>query len=285
MVGLNHEFSRELLWREYPTDQRGTSFRQFWDVSSFLPDIPTDDKVLRDKLRDIPPLHKWNTNQGLGEHDNREVDGQNEEELVLVIRGELLKKYPNAVIYAQKAAWEEHEDHTIDESKARKLVELTEAEVAHPDRKLLKTPLYEAKVGPDIYFIGFDLTADEAKGGQIVNGKKDPGWFFVIKERPGEPRFGLDVPNAAPPAAFQTWNDLSYSDVMDAPDPHRFVEVGAKTVTITQAAAGDIGFEQSVEDSQFKWQGATSSAELAYILFQVPVMMAVHAAEMLQGIK
>ena len=23
MVGLNHEFARELLWREYPTDQRG----------------------------------------------------------------------------------------------------------------------------------------------------------------------------------------------------------------------------------------------------------------------
>lgn len=27
MVGLNHEFARELLWREYPTDQRGSYFR------------------------------------------------------------------------------------------------------------------------------------------------------------------------------------------------------------------------------------------------------------------
>ena len=26
MVGLNHEFARELLWREYPTDQRGQLF-------------------------------------------------------------------------------------------------------------------------------------------------------------------------------------------------------------------------------------------------------------------
>ena len=33
MVGLNHEFARELLWREYPTDQRGSYFRQFWDVA------------------------------------------------------------------------------------------------------------------------------------------------------------------------------------------------------------------------------------------------------------
>lgn len=33
MVGVNHEMGRELLWREYPTDQRGSYFRQFWDVS------------------------------------------------------------------------------------------------------------------------------------------------------------------------------------------------------------------------------------------------------------
>ena len=30
LVGLNQEFNRELLWREFPTDQRGTSFAQFW---------------------------------------------------------------------------------------------------------------------------------------------------------------------------------------------------------------------------------------------------------------
>ena len=28
MVGLNHEMGRELLWRGYPTDQRGTYFDQ-----------------------------------------------------------------------------------------------------------------------------------------------------------------------------------------------------------------------------------------------------------------
>ena len=34
LVGLNAEMSRELLWRNYPTDQRGTYFRQFWDTSA-----------------------------------------------------------------------------------------------------------------------------------------------------------------------------------------------------------------------------------------------------------
>ena len=30
LVGLNHEMGRELLWREFPTDQRGTYFHSFW---------------------------------------------------------------------------------------------------------------------------------------------------------------------------------------------------------------------------------------------------------------
>ena len=31
-VGLNHEMGRELLWRGYPTDQRGTYFDHFWGL-------------------------------------------------------------------------------------------------------------------------------------------------------------------------------------------------------------------------------------------------------------
>ena len=32
MVGLNAEMAHEMLWRNYPTDQR-TYFRRFWDTS------------------------------------------------------------------------------------------------------------------------------------------------------------------------------------------------------------------------------------------------------------
>ena len=61
-------------------------------------------------------------------------------------------------------------------------------------RRSCKTPLYEAKVDPDIYFFGFDLTAEEARGGtRRAADRRRPGWFFVIKERPGEPRFGFDI--------------------------------------------------------------------------------------------
>ena len=32
MVGLNHELSRELLWREFPADLQGTYFQRFWNT-------------------------------------------------------------------------------------------------------------------------------------------------------------------------------------------------------------------------------------------------------------
>ena len=37
LVGLAHEFNRELLWREYPTDMRGTPFRRFWPTPACSP--------------------------------------------------------------------------------------------------------------------------------------------------------------------------------------------------------------------------------------------------------
>ena len=34
LTGMNHEFSRELLWREFPTDMRGSYFRHFWEYDN-----------------------------------------------------------------------------------------------------------------------------------------------------------------------------------------------------------------------------------------------------------
>lgn len=282
LVGLNHEFGRELLWREYPTDQRGSYFRQFWDVRGFLPEAATDPETLRERLRDIPELHRWSRNSALGDHDHREAQGDKEEELVLVIRGELLKKYPTAVIYAHRAAFERTGDGKIDKTRPRKLLPLTPAQEANPPREVVKTPLYEAKVDPDIYFFGFDLTAEKARGGQIVNGEEDAGWFFVIKERPGEPRFGLDLPQAAPQAAVHTWNDLAWTDVLNDYAASTFLRLGEKSITLTDPGSGSEARPQYQEDRRFRWHGDTHAAELAYILYQVPVLVAVHAAEMLK---
>src|SRR5205823_5424159 len=109
---------------------------------------------LKERLRDITKLHQWLRGSKLGHHDNRSQHGTGED-VVLVIRGELLKKYPTAVIYAHHASWQ-LTGGRIDPAKERVLEELTAAEEEKPPRTKVKTPLFEAKIAPDIYFFGFD---------------------------------------------------------------------------------------------------------------------------------
>ena len=61
MVGLNHEMSRQLLWNGYPTDQRGSYFRQFWDVSSYVPQPtdPANSAQLAAELNETAPINTW----------------------------------------------------------------------------------------------------------------------------------------------------------------------------------------------------------------------------------
>jgi hypothetical protein len=146
----------------------------------------------------------------------------------------------------------------------------------------VKTPLYEAKVPPDIYFFGFDLTAEEARGGTIVDGEEDPGWFFVIKERPGDPRFGLDLPREGATPAIASWNELSWSDVVDGYGAAEQLSVGQHEVSLVGAGVEPTQQAQHDEDAAYGWRADTNAAELAYILYQLPVLMAVHAAEMLK---
>jgi hypothetical protein len=284
MVGLNHEFSRELFWREYPTDQRGSYFRQFWDVSSFFDGTAIDPVALKERLRDIPPLHTWPKHSKLGDHDNREAYGDKEEELVLVIRGELLKKYHNVAIYAHKAQWHLNADGTIDNKAARELATLTPDQQKKLPRTIVKTPLYDAKVDPDIYFFGFDLTALKARGGTgETNADLDnAGWFFCIKERPGEPRFGLDIDKDTTP---NVWNDLSWQDILPGGAAGSFMQITDATPTITlspldPSSDGSKG-EQRADDNFVSWNKDMNAADVAYILYQVPVLVAVHASEML----
>src|SRR5207244_5149117 len=91
---------------DVPTDQRLSSFRQFWDTRGYVPiaSDPADPDALREQLRDIPPIHLWPQGRALGDNRNRAdfVPGK----LVLLVRGRLLQRYPNAIIYATEAIWD-----------------------------------------------------------------------------------------------------------------------------------------------------------------------------------
>ncbi len=279
MLGLNHEFARELLWREYPTDQRGSYFRQFWDVTGYQNTEGLTPDQLREKLYDIPKLHLWSRTSALGDHDNRQPPGSPpRDEVVLSIRGELLKRYPTAVIYAHKAAWQTKPDGTIDQSLIRIPEPLSAAEESNPPPDKVKAPLYEAKVDPDITFLGFDLTVREVRGDPATD---DPGWFFVIKERPGEPRFGLDISRDGAP--INSWSDLSWDDVSTEKSLLR-IRPGMNAYQLTvppPASEGPEEMAQHLEDKQLRWDENTNAGDVAYVLYQLPVLVAVHGAEML----
>ena len=289
MVGLNHEFGRELLWRQYPTDQRGSYFRQFWDPSAYLDTQNLTPEQLREKLRDIPPIHTWTKSEELGDHDHREIGGQKGEEVVLVIRGELLKRYPNPVIYAHRACWQKKIATPADENKPpcersgavdlkaeRRLARVANEQSPQPAEIL--TPLYEAQVAPDITFFGFNLAVSDARGGPGTNVNDDPGWFFVIKERPGEPRFGLDLTKQN---QIQVWNDLSWLDVTVTNGNINVLQPPPAPAEPT--AQEDLEkHPQWTEDKDVHWNaGSVTSADLAYIFLQAPVLVAFHASEML----
>jgi hypothetical protein len=282
MVGLNHEFARELLWREYPTDQRPSTFRQFWDVSTVANIASLPPKEFEESLRDITRLHEWSSLTLLGEHNNRRSPSDPPEtaatpvlkrSVVLVIRGDLLKRYPNTIVYAQRAKWGQGPDYAL------RLVlwdETGEGINTNPADPNIRLPLFKASVAPDIHFVGFNLSVEEVRGAanleetaaakaQIPAAKL--GWFFVLQEVVGEPRFGLDE-NPPQADAPLRWDNLSWDhlgqdvDVIDVAKP--FV------LPIT-------GDKEGIE-----W--GANSADMASILYQKPVLVAVHAREMLKGL-
>jgi hypothetical protein len=224
MAGLNHEMSGELLWREFPTDQRGTYFRRFWDVAA-----GSDEG-------DIPPVSSWS--RGLGKN----MTGATADALlVLLIRGELLRRYPGTLVYALAAEWVEGG--------------------RRPGTRELQ-PLFRGGLDPDLVFVGFTLTVHEARGGDPPSGSA--GWYFVLQEQPTEPRFGLDLEAAG---ALASWADLAWTHVAQTPSGYLSV---AGTPPETAAV---------VDPGGASW--GLNGAHMAVITLQRPMRVAIHARTML----
>lgn len=261
LVGVNHEMSRELLWREYPTDQRGTYFRQFWDPGG-------DQEAGQAGMpKDIKRITDWGNATTLDSFSEI-ATAIPREPLVLLLKGDLLKKYPNIVVFAQKARLE-----------GSKLV-LDSSSVSDS----FKFPLFSGKLEPDVRLLGFDLTVAEARGKIPSDGTSptgtDLGWFFVLAEVPGEARFGADITYAAPGNGEKnTWDNLSLEDLNAA---EAFIREKSLPLPLHGKWPND-GSDETLNMDLEKW--GRSSADMAGILFQKPAMMAIHGDELLKAFK
>jgi hypothetical protein len=275
MVGANHEMSRELLWREYPTDQRGSYFSQFWDKNDAI-NTPDADKI------DITPIHTWMT-KNLGE--NHHIPNGAEVGMVLVIRGDLFRKFPNTIVYAQKAKSPiaKEQDATTNKWKIKNRPrELDLAESSHV------FPILKAELSSDIHIVGFpklnlnDGSAGFTKNeftvltnyeidentGAIVSGKDNPGWFFVFRERPGQIRFGIDDAASTPTNHTLThWDELTWEHLTSNFEVPKIINLDATVLNQTVTS----------------YKANTNSATMAKTLLQKPFIVAIHADEMLNN--
>lgn len=255
MMGLNHEFSRELLWREFPTDMRGSYFRHFWEYDNdpSAEQKPGEsmedyvDRIVKEQhiKADIQEIHKWN--KPLGQNEAKPGPS-----LVLLVKGDLLRKYPDTLVYAQEAAYDGG-----NKQKERKLKE---------NGKVM-WPIITGKLEPDVYFFGFELTEKQANG----NRTGDPGWFFVLRERPGQVSFGLDDlkkgTSTLPPLG--SWDNVTWEHVAASPSNQPpYLKIAG------------IGLSTS-ENGPNAAQWGRSSSDMAYILYQSPILFARHASTML----
>jgi len=71
---------------------------------------------------------------------------------------------------ADDEGWQRHRSRTDSDPHAP-----NGGEEDKPPHAKVRTPLYGAKVEPDIFFFGFDLTGTEVKGGTGENPNDDPG--------------------------------------------------------------------------------------------------------------
>jgi hypothetical protein len=125
LAGLNHEMMRELNWREYPTDLRGTPFLRFWPRP--------------DGGDDIPPMAEWRPGVALGKH----LDFADRQISALLVRADVVRRFPDLIVAAAPAV------------TARRF---------NGDPATWKAPLFAISIDPSTAAYAFPLSAAELKG-------------------------------------------------------------------------------------------------------------------------
>lgn len=171
LVGLSDELGRELLWRGYPTDRRGTYFHRFWSPG-------------HDELTEA--IHAF-SRKSLGAHvaiggvpaDDGGGTGSDTRlgRAVIFVKSELVKRFPDLIIQAVKNHGTPQEPVFEAPGQPQETADV----------------LFAEYLEPDIALVGLDLSVEELD---------EPGWWIVIAEHPSATRFelpgGEQFPDSSP---------------------------------------------------------------------------------------
>jgi hypothetical protein len=244
MVGANHELSRELLWRGVPALRTATSFARFWDGRD----------ASGNPLPDITDIASWDAAGDLGSHAPSTATPA--DAAILLMRGELIRRFPHLTIYAAPA---------MATSSGSRTVDLTHS----------VDPVFTGALGRDSKFVGFPFTVQTAR-----SGPGQLGMYFVFQEHPMAPRFGLNL-DMGQPSSFGTkpdvWRDLDWAAaVPDAAtyDALMYLDASASSPLWGTSLADVAGAARL-----HRW--GFSAAHMAHICYRPPVLIAIHADELL----
>ena len=165
---------------------------------------------------------------------------------MLLIRGDLLGRYPTALVYALRARWSKNASN---------------ADVAPPvvdTDSPPEFPVMRITPAPGVTLLGFQLPSSPRSTALAPPG--NPGWFFVLEEQPTEIRFGLDISRGA----LTSWRELTWDDVgCRLEGSRRYISVRTPVPT-------------PVPPDPASW--GRNAAHMAYITRQQPYRLLVHAA-------
>jgi hypothetical protein len=243
LVGCNHEMGRELVWRHFPTDQRGTVFSHFWDATQSV-----------NPPKDIKDIHLWD--QALGKNKSGLSPSPN---LVLIIKGDLIRRYPNTIIEAIKIPRAG--------GKPRYWSDAYPGENPPINKDIMIEPIFRAQVGDDTLCVGFPFTRGDVQG-STRNGE----YYFVLQENQDLPRFGLDTTSA---------RIKNNKDCLTSEQATELIDNDPKW---GDAPLNHAGYISNVDFLTSNEGTVASSATIADKTYQLPIRIAIHSSELLPEI-
>lgn len=250
LVGANHEMNKELRWREFPTDMRGTIFKRFWNRHRADSDPKGDD---------IAAIHGWTRELG---KNFPPTDADQAGNLVLVIHSDLVAKYEMPIVnlnIATGSVWQ------------------SASGVDHE-------PVFSGKVTRDIAYYGYDVSRE------LILGELLARTFLVIYEPPGRMRFGLDIATASVRQSRQNIQQQSLAfpvrhllrteaKVLTRPDPPAAVPIHPAKWDdfswshVARHPSGYINFDTaiSIPNQPDYWGAGKTSASVARSFWQKPI--------------
>lgn len=242
LCGANHEMSRELLWREFPTSLGHTFFHRFWDTG----DGGSDD------TGDISGWRKPRLGENLSGVSSGSLT-------VILLRADLVRRYPDAHIYLTRGVWRKNQ--------------------VTPDPGQISEPVLQGALDRDTFFYGFTLSDDEMRGSRRARPATKPspesaGWFITIEEPSHGPRFGLDAPaedGSDLESGAGDWRALSWGHLVPRGGTIADIRFAVGRTALprrTKATIGDLSWGHN-------------AAHMAAITWQVPFRLFIHADRLL----